>query len=99
MAAVSSNFDLKWPEQTTTSRSAEISIDLVATAAALLRPGSNVPPANPEWRACQPAGMEGPNPPERCGEALRRDLHRSIQRAAGGTQSRSTHDYPTSDGG
>jgi two-component system, cell cycle sensor histidine kinase and response regulator CckA len=98
MAAVSSNFDLKRPEQTATARPNEIALDLLPTAAALVDPEGIVLAANPDWRACHPTAVEGGSALDWCSEALRRNLHRGIQRAAGGAQVRSTHVYTGADG-
>jgi two-component system, cell cycle sensor histidine kinase and response regulator CckA len=98
MAAASTNFDLKWPEQPAISRPAEIPLDLLPTPAAVVDPEAIVLAANPDWRACHPTAVEGASVLDWCSEVLRRDLYRAIQRAAGGGQIRSSHDYTGPDG-
>jgi len=95
---VSNNFRLKWPEQTSGSRPTEIPIDLWPSAAAVVDPEGIVLAANAEWLACHPSAVEGISAVAWCDETLRRELHRGIQRAAGGDQPRSTHDYTATDG-
>jgi two-component system, cell cycle sensor histidine kinase and response regulator CckA len=98
MAAVSNNIRLQWPEQTATCRPTEIPIDLLPTAAAVVDAEGIVLAANPDWRASHPTAVEGASAVEWCAETLRRELYRGIQRAAGGDQPRSTHDYTAADG-
>jgi len=98
MAAVSNNFRLKWSDQTATTRPAEIPLDLLPTAAAIVDAEGVVLAANLDWRACHPTAVEGASALDWCSETLRRELHRGIQRAVGGTQARSAHEYTGSNG-
>src|SRR3954451_17997805 len=98
MAAVSKNIPAKWPNSANLSPFETIPLEAFPAATAVVDPEGILLQANSAWRAAHPAALEGTSALEWCGEALRRDLHRAIQRAAAGAQPRSSKDYIAGDG-
>jgi two-component system, cell cycle sensor histidine kinase and response regulator CckA len=99
MAAVSNGLRAKWDGQTAPSLAAEIPLEMLPAAAAIVDPDGVVLAANADWLACHPAATEGASALEWCTETLRRELHRGIQRAGDVAHLRSNCEYSTEDGG
>jgi len=92
MAAIS-NMRLKWPNPVEVSPVADIPLDALPTAAAVVDAFGAILAANADWLAAHPNSKPGSSAIEWCGEELRDGVLAAIQRTVNGEPGRFSQDY------